>query len=593
MNKKYLTIASILTILTLPLVGCKNNDVDISSKINSKEEPTLTISQSSLILKVGEKERLVAVASDGSTVSFLSEDDTIADVDQTGLVSAISVGKTNIIIKTGFVEKTCPVEVVKADDENDPTKEITITLDKNNVTLTEGETEIITATIENSTDDVVWTSSSSDVATVTVDASNSKIATIKALSKGTATITASIGTVSKTCTVTVNETVAPVTITLSQETATIQRGGSLQLSATASDNSNITWSSSDESKAKVTTNGLVNAFRTGEVTITATAGLVSKDCVVTITYTQADDYKASTFGDEKNSVAAPDEFRYWNDQNWCKANVSVIESYTNITNDIFHLEYEYTSGTNWYSMQLFKQLSNVQINATYNISFNLFSSEEGDITVCGHVIHIVSGNNEISITTNYTDSAKALFSVQFGTGNPTSFISSGCFDFSNLVIVKDESKVNSINDVSLRVDNTNSDTSKQGVYLDITGTFTGTLSKAITYFDLQHYGNCEKNYGYSGSWDRVVEISDAVANEVDNQPNHFIYSIKIDSYADASKKQCFIPHFGKSASDDIKPTSTTSNEVNFNNFKYTIDTTISVDSWAVGLPCVIIEPINN
>lgn len=593
MNKKYLTITSILSILTLPLVGCKNNKVDISSHISDKDEPTLTLSQSSLTLKVGEKERLVAVASDGSTVSFLSEDDTIADVDQNGLVTAISIGKTNIIIKTGFVEKACPVEIVKNDDENKPIDKITITLDKNNIILDEGETETITATVENSTDDVVWTSSSDAIATATIDASNSKIATITAISKGTATITATIGAVSKTCTVTVNEKVAPVTITLSQESATIQRGDSLQLTATASNGSNITWSSSDESKAKVTTTGLVNAFRTGEVTITATSGLISKDCVVTITYTQSDDYKASTFGAEDDSVSAPDEYKYWNDQGWCGANVSVLESYTNTTNDIFHIEYKYISGTNWFSMQIFRQLSNAEVGATYNISFNLFSSEEGDITICGRVIHIVPGNNEISTTTNYTDNTKALFSVQFGTENPTSCISSGCFDFSNLMIIKDESKVNTIDDVSLRVDNTNTDTSKQGVYLDITGTYTGTLSKAITYFDLQHYGNCENSYGYTGSWDRVIEISNAVATDINNQVGHFIYSIKIDSYANESKKQCFIPHFGKSASDDIRATTTTSNEVSFNNFKYTIDTTLSVDSWATGIPCIIVEPINN
>ena len=79
-----------------------------------------------------------------------------------------------------------------------------IYLNKSAITLTVGGEETLTATVtpSDSTDTVVWSSSKEDVATVT----NGKV---KAISAGTAVITAKAGDKSATCTVTVEN--APVT----------------------------------------------------------------------------------------------------------------------------------------------------------------------------------------------------------------------------------------------------------------------------------------------------------------------------------------------------------------------------------------------
>ncbi len=70
---------------------------------------------------------------------------------------------------------------------------------------------------------------------------------------------------------------APATIALSQDTATLVPTVTVQLNATARDqsgntlNRTITWSSSDDTRARVSTSGLVTGAALGSATITASA----------------------------------------------------------------------------------------------------------------------------------------------------------------------------------------------------------------------------------------------------------------------------------------------------------------------------------
>jgi microcystin-dependent protein len=102
----------------------------------------------------------------------------------------------------------------------------TITLSKNNISLTVGGTEYISASTDSS-QSITWNSNDSAIATVS-NAGNS--ATVTAVSAGTTTITASIGSVTASCTVTVS---APSEYTLNiynesndeiMETITIPNG---------------------------------------------------------------------------------------------------------------------------------------------------------------------------------------------------------------------------------------------------------------------------------------------------------------------------------------------------------------------------------
>ena len=89
----------------------------------------------------------------------------------------------------------------KSDDQ--PLKPaVSVTLDKESLTLKTGETETLTATVDpaDATDVVVWSSSDKEVATV-------ENGVVEALTAGTATITATAGSKSATCEVTVRKPV--------------------------------------------------------------------------------------------------------------------------------------------------------------------------------------------------------------------------------------------------------------------------------------------------------------------------------------------------------------------------------------------------
>ena len=157
-----------------------------------------------------------------------------------------------------------------------------ITLDKTSLSLYEGDSAIITATVnpDDATDkSVTW--SSSDAAIATVDQNG----TIKAIKEGTVTITAKAGGKEASCVVEVAK--IPVSsITLDKENLTLFIGDDYQLKATvlprnAFDRS-ITWSSSNPAIATVDQNGTIKAIKEGTVTITAKAGGKEASCVVEV-----------------------------------------------------------------------------------------------------------------------------------------------------------------------------------------------------------------------------------------------------------------------------------------------------------------------
>lgn len=143
-------------------------------------------------------------------------------------------------------------------------EKIEVTLNKQLLNMSPGDSVELIATItpENSNTTITWTSSDENVANVD---ENGKVT---AVGKGTADITArtSMGTTA-TCKVCVYE------YSISQEKITLDINGESSTTLTASDGINESikakWSSSDESIAKVSADGVVTALDVGEVTISA------------------------------------------------------------------------------------------------------------------------------------------------------------------------------------------------------------------------------------------------------------------------------------------------------------------------------------
>lgn len=145
-------------------------------------------------------------------------------------------------------------------------KQVKIELSQTTLELTVGEGATLVATTSNGKD-VEWSTSDANVATV------SSRGGVTAQGAGTCTITAKYGKASATCAVTVKEKIV-VNFTFTDGSgatlteATVDRDGTLQLNATASDDSEITsWESQDESIATVSPTGLVSGLFDGETNI--------------------------------------------------------------------------------------------------------------------------------------------------------------------------------------------------------------------------------------------------------------------------------------------------------------------------------------
>lgn len=159
----------------------------------------ITLSQSALTLTEGENATLTATVTPANasdkTVTWSSNDTAVATVDATGKVTAVKAGTATITANAGEKTATCTVTV------NAKTIAVTgITLSRTEVTLVEGKSLTLTATVTptDATDKTVaWTSSNPAAATVDT---NGKVTAVAA---GKTTITAKAGDKSATCDVTV------------------------------------------------------------------------------------------------------------------------------------------------------------------------------------------------------------------------------------------------------------------------------------------------------------------------------------------------------------------------------------------------------
>ena len=169
----------------------------------------VALSPSTLNLKEDETGTLTATVEPSNAtnknVTWESSNTSVATVDASGLVTAVSAGTATITVTTEDGDKTatCEVTVTAA------TVSVTgVTLNKTSTSLYVGDTETLTATVEPSdaTDkNVTWSSDNEGVATV--DATGK----VTAVSAGTATITVTTEDGAKTasCTVTVRPDIPP------------------------------------------------------------------------------------------------------------------------------------------------------------------------------------------------------------------------------------------------------------------------------------------------------------------------------------------------------------------------------------------------
>lgn len=223
-------------------------------------ETSITINKGTTFTLV---EKVLPEDSHNKNVTWKSSDEKIAVVNN-GTVSGIERGEAVITVTTedGSFTAECKVKV------NEPVT--SVKLNKNELTLHNGESEVLTATVLPEIADnrsVIWTSSDEKVVSV-------KGGKVTGLSKGTAIVTVKTedGGLLDMCNVTVKQNVTEIKV--KSESYTVHEGGIINIEAEAlpenAESRELIMTSSDESIATVT-NGVVKALKKGEATITITS----------------------------------------------------------------------------------------------------------------------------------------------------------------------------------------------------------------------------------------------------------------------------------------------------------------------------------
>lgn len=253
----------------------------------------ITLNKTTLNIKTGATEQLTAKVqptdATNSKVTWSSNDKDVAEVDQTGMITAKKEGSAVITVTAqdgSGKTATCQVNVTDIKVSGITLSASTLAMQTEDVK----QLSVTNITPANATNKALkWESKNTWVATVDP---TGKVTAIKA---GTTVITATAkddSGISASCTVQVTVPTVKVTgITLNKTTASVVKGKTVALTATVTPtnatNKNVTWKSSNSKVAKVDEkSGVVTAVAAGTAIITATAADdsgVKATCKITVT----------------------------------------------------------------------------------------------------------------------------------------------------------------------------------------------------------------------------------------------------------------------------------------------------------------------
>ena len=252
------------------------------TKTACESKPATGITIEPLSVKIGETKPIkygLQPAGSTSLVSFRSQDETIATVDDKGNVKGVKAGTVDILITTDVptVNGTCKVTV-----EEDKTELTGIAIEPLSVEI--GKTKQIKYTLqpEGATANVTFKSQDETIATV--DAQGN----VTGVKEGTVKIdvTTDVADVKGTCDVTVTgAAIVPTGITI--EPLSVKVGGTKQIKYTLQPDgatAKVTFKSQDETIATVDAQGNVKGVKVGKVKIDVTTDVdgVKGACDVTV-----------------------------------------------------------------------------------------------------------------------------------------------------------------------------------------------------------------------------------------------------------------------------------------------------------------------
>ena len=297
MKKKIIVLAATAIIMAVALAGCgvkiTNIAVPESAMVEKGESITLPVvygtddapavtPETAATGESAETDEKLAKAASKLTVEWTSSDESVATVDATGMVVAVSAGEADITasVTDSEMSAVCKVTVKVA------AKDITVP-DNLDVKLNDGNETTVEATVSPAdATDVKVSYASTDEAVATVD----KDGRVQVLQPGECDITTTLmqdGEKVTEKTTHVKAFYEVESITLDSNEGKLTVGNSHTIKATVAPEevaaeTTIEWSSSNEKVATVDENGKVTAIAAGEATITATVGEKSANYEVTV-----------------------------------------------------------------------------------------------------------------------------------------------------------------------------------------------------------------------------------------------------------------------------------------------------------------------
>ena len=267
----------------------KSGTCAVTVKAKAVNVTDVSLDRTELTLTEGETETLTATVkpdnADNKKVTWSSDKTEIATVDGAGKVTAVKPGEAVVTVTTEDGGKTATRKVTVKAKVIGVTE---VTLDKTELTLTEGETETLTATVKPDNADnrkVTWSSDKTEIATV--DGAG-KVTAVKA-GEAVVTVTTEAGGKTATCKVTVKAKAVPVTgVEVNPWAVTLSVRGTSKLSYTIrpadATNQNVKWESDNPSVATVDSDGNVRAVSAGVAKVSAVTedGGFRSGCTVTV-----------------------------------------------------------------------------------------------------------------------------------------------------------------------------------------------------------------------------------------------------------------------------------------------------------------------
>ena len=297
MKKKIIVLAATAIIMAVALAGCgvkitniavpdavtveKGEAVVLPVAFGTDDTPAVT-PETAATGESAETDEKLAKAASKLTVEWTSSDESVATVDATGMVVAVSAGEADITasVTDSEMSAVCKVTVKVA------AKDITVP-DNLDVKLNDGNETTVEATVSPAdATDVKVSYASTDEAVATVD----KDGRVQVLQPGECDITTTLmqdGEKVTEKTTHVKAFYEVESITLDSNEGKLTVGNSHTIKATVAPEevaaeTTIEWSSSNEKVATVDENGKVTAIAAGETTITATVGEKSANYEVTV-----------------------------------------------------------------------------------------------------------------------------------------------------------------------------------------------------------------------------------------------------------------------------------------------------------------------